>query len=449
MSLTKATYSLIKGAPINVLDYGAVGDNTTDNTAAFTAALAAAAGGTLYIPRGSYRVTAGFTMPGRTEIVGDGPLASQIYYRTASTTTNQLFLLNNIDNVAFRNVGLICDIGAGSKETCAIRCNGVGGPVTEVVLDRVDIQSFQRNGIDLTYNVYYFTATNCRVLSVSNSVANGGTGTTNAIAVNFGSTVNVVSFTGGRISSNDVAMESNTTEQKYVLNIKGVSFEGNGLAGTPTEYDTVSLKNWSAINFHNNYMEANLTGTTTDDAALKLVACRGVTIRSCLFACAFGGVAKSKNAIAIKTATYGVSVEGCEFQDPITNYIYVADGNSTVLAYRNYYDAFGTPVVTYANIMAKMTADLVELDVPHIQAVNSGSISAGANYQVNISIDGIPLDRNCTVTATLQGATAPDWMCTVVVLSEDTVRLHLDNIKGSPNTFNGNVVFRVIKNGSF
>ena len=34
MSLTKATYSMIAGAPVNTLDFGAVQDNLTDNTAA-------------------------------------------------------------------------------------------------------------------------------------------------------------------------------------------------------------------------------------------------------------------------------------------------------------------------------------------------------------------------------------------------------------------------------
>lgn len=37
MSLTKASYSMIDGAPINVVDFGAVGDGVTDNTAAFNA----------------------------------------------------------------------------------------------------------------------------------------------------------------------------------------------------------------------------------------------------------------------------------------------------------------------------------------------------------------------------------------------------------------------------
>lgn len=39
MSLTKATYSMIEGAPVNTLDFGAVQDNLTNNTAAMQAAI--------------------------------------------------------------------------------------------------------------------------------------------------------------------------------------------------------------------------------------------------------------------------------------------------------------------------------------------------------------------------------------------------------------------------
>lgn len=55
MSLTKVSYSMITGAPANVLDYGAVGDGTTNDTAAIQAALDANA--CVTFPPGTYLVT--------------------------------------------------------------------------------------------------------------------------------------------------------------------------------------------------------------------------------------------------------------------------------------------------------------------------------------------------------------------------------------------------------
>lgn len=64
MALTKATYSMIDKAPINVVDYGAVGDGVADDTAALQAAFDAAANWssvqyakTVYIPSGVYKTT--------------------------------------------------------------------------------------------------------------------------------------------------------------------------------------------------------------------------------------------------------------------------------------------------------------------------------------------------------------------------------------------------------
>lgn len=55
MSLTKATYSMVDGAPVNVLDFGATGDGATDDTAAIQAAINA--GQSVYFPAGQYRIT--------------------------------------------------------------------------------------------------------------------------------------------------------------------------------------------------------------------------------------------------------------------------------------------------------------------------------------------------------------------------------------------------------
>jgi hypothetical protein len=58
MSLTKASFSMIKGAWANVLDYGATGNGSTDDTAAIQLAFdSAPLGTTLYFPPGTYKVT--------------------------------------------------------------------------------------------------------------------------------------------------------------------------------------------------------------------------------------------------------------------------------------------------------------------------------------------------------------------------------------------------------
>lgn len=78
MTLTKATYSMIDGAPVNVRDYGAVGDGTTDDAAAIQAAVnAATANQTVYFPAGTYAVgAAGIAVTNKTGVTlaGDGAI---------------------------------------------------------------------------------------------------------------------------------------------------------------------------------------------------------------------------------------------------------------------------------------------------------------------------------------------------------------------------------------
>lgn len=61
MTLTKVTYAMIEGTPISVLDYGAVGDGSTDDTAAIQAAVDEWLDGDepkqLIFPQGKYKIT--------------------------------------------------------------------------------------------------------------------------------------------------------------------------------------------------------------------------------------------------------------------------------------------------------------------------------------------------------------------------------------------------------
>jgi len=100
MSLTKASYSMIDGASINVVDFGAVADavvsgnnfvSGTDNLAAFNAALAkATATGITRVraPGGFYYISAPFTLPRGVTLEGDGtshlPIVTQTSNRTGT-----------------------------------------------------------------------------------------------------------------------------------------------------------------------------------------------------------------------------------------------------------------------------------------------------------------------------------------------------------------------------
>ena len=74
MSLTKVSYSMITGAPVNVKDYGAVGDGVTNDAVAMQAAITAVAttGQAIYIPTGTYIINSVLSTTGHLNMFGDG-----------------------------------------------------------------------------------------------------------------------------------------------------------------------------------------------------------------------------------------------------------------------------------------------------------------------------------------------------------------------------------------
>lgn len=103
MALTKVTYSMIEGAPVNVLDYGAVGDGTTDDTAALQAALDT--GKWCYLPRGRYRTTNELVFKKGSGLIGESFYFQQFYANVPA-------------------VGSLSEIyydGAGGTNSCVLR----------------------------------------------------------------------------------------------------------------------------------------------------------------------------------------------------------------------------------------------------------------------------------------------------------------------------------------
>lgn len=86
MALTKVHNRMVAGAVANVLDFGAVGDDVADDTAAIQAAIDSSASGlTVYLPAGVYKITDTILLKrGSVRLVGDGFGVTRIHYVNAA-----------------------------------------------------------------------------------------------------------------------------------------------------------------------------------------------------------------------------------------------------------------------------------------------------------------------------------------------------------------------------
>jgi hypothetical protein len=142
MSLTKVSYSMINGDVFNVLDYGAVGDGTTDSTTAIQAAIDAAnaaSAGTVFFPAGTYKLTDTVNLKANVVLKGAGRRVTYLKQFTNSKKclyqSNTSFY-NDISDLSFTiNTGVtsatLIQLEGGSSNLQS--CNFVGGATGAVV----------------------------------------------------------------------------------------------------------------------------------------------------------------------------------------------------------------------------------------------------------------------------------------------------------------------------
>jgi hypothetical protein len=172
MSLTKVTYSMIQGAPVNVLDYGAKGDGATDDTAAIQAALnAITTGGEVVFPPGTYLVSGSGSLlqpKSNTALIGTRT-ASVIRINSASAAASIFGIGTNVSGLVFE--GLTLDGNSGvvtAYDTFGLQFPDVGA----ITVRNCTFQNFKRDGmlLGLTTRVDHLTVDTC---NFSNIVFNG------------------------------------------------------------------------------------------------------------------------------------------------------------------------------------------------------------------------------------------------------------------------------------
>lgn len=255
MPLTKVSYSMIQGAYVNVLDYGASSAATPAvNTAAFIAALTAAKSSstgqdpqgnpaqTVFIPSGRYQINPDqIIIPNWVNLKGAGKTATQLVAATAGTT---LLRMGTAAEPTYRtSISDLTLFGNGLNLT------GLSIYASYWFMYNVEVNLFNYNGIYL-YSSYTGKAYNTYVFYCATSAGYAGIYMTGAGS---GAGVNDVNFFGGSLS--------HCYDSIRIQSCNGVVFDGMSIQSSKRHGMNIDNSSFdcTGITFQNGYFEDNCT----------------------------------------------------------------------------------------------------------------------------------------------------------------------------------------------
>jgi hypothetical protein len=247
MALTKVSYSMIDGAVLNALDFGAVGDGVADDSSAIQAALdAITANTTLYFPAGTYKVTQSLTITSKSNfnIVMDGVVVPNLNLAPATnilfnlTTCTNFYIKPNIVNASYGYTLdcfrlTTCSYGKIADGIIDVKYASIDGTAGIQIRNDTNHINIAHNKIRTGYGVLVNDALNVNSINIESNeflgqVAYGNTGPGDAVEFNSptnpSSSIRVVNNT----FSNFAPVLS---PQRYLVtgfaNVQGLIVEGN------------------------------------------------------------------------------------------------------------------------------------------------------------------------------------------------------------------------------
>lgn len=225
MSLTKASYSMITGSPVNIMDFGAACNGVSDDTAAIQAAVNA--GNVIEFPYGNTLISSTITVTGNKTLIIRGTLKP--FSNAGSAGTPMIQIAGSNVKIKFEGGGIdgisaTYSNWAGIYATFASRLSNievVDGLFQNIGINNTSAYVINLDGVNYG-NVSNNTITNCGVIG---NVVGGGHGIYLQFCVNTSVTQNKL-FMVGSTSINNSAGVSNIISNNNVQKATLFGFKG-------------------------------------------------------------------------------------------------------------------------------------------------------------------------------------------------------------------------------
>lgn len=298
MSLTKVTYAMIEGSPANVLDFGAKGDGSTDDTAAIQLALDSLTdGGELYFPPGTYMVSKGtsayaLTPQDKTTLSG---------VRTASV-------------IKLKTAGADCAIFGNAASTTEITFNGLTFDGNSSVL--TSILSY---GLNFPY-IGTLTVTDCTFQNF----------TKDGILVGLTTRCDWLDVEKCRFQNIDSnGVRHYNTRKLYVNDCSFFDFVTSAIDGN---YLTVYNEE-TDVTITNNYFKNDSLNWLAGNSTISLLGDRNYCANNVIL----GGGSLNVHSVASRSPLHDYRIIGNSIQDTVTSAIIVnTDVNADIIVANNY-----------------------------------------------------------------------------------------------------------------
>ena len=352
MSLTKATYSMITGASLNVLDYGAVGDGVANDSAAIVAAMTAASstGKNVFFPAGTYRLLTHIELLSDVSFVGEN--GSEIFFDPAMTVgtviggTARAMYAQNKSNITFENLRFYSSASGVTKPITICFENQIGINIYNCQFDTFGDATHYAQGVILygsskirIENTRFLNCSgdgaafsnDCNNIAVTNSefsdnddwglalsigcydaIIEGCVFKNNVSTATGADRCRKIAFIGNTMVNNEhgvrVAEFADTVEYNQQISIVGNNITNSGVAGVSIE------------NLYSPYGLVSVTGNTiqgSSNQGIRVTNAANVTIvGNAIYSCLADGILFSALAAGFSTGlstVVGNTVDTCTY----------------------------------------------------------------------------------------------------------------------------------------